>query len=232
MRWPARATGLRWTAYVLGLVLSGCAQHYPQQANGGMNVLGAVGRAAEQGSQLVGRPRSGRDESGGRAYGVDLSGVPLAEACQWAENVIAESACGVMDQIAVVLGDEGCVLPLVCQPCNPLPLVRLPPSVDLLGHRLGREPPGERHRIRGRPGRRLHGLQADLRSRGLCRCTLDESAAMPAGSIRAWNGYLANMAPSVYRTFEESLPLRNVRAAIPASRRRPRRSLHARLAPT
>ncbi len=58
------------------------------------------------------------------AYGIELAGVELAEACQWAENVIAQSACGIMDQIAVVLGDEGCVLPLVCQPCNPLPLVR------------------------------------------------------------------------------------------------------------
>ncbi len=59
------------------------------------------------------------------AYGMPLAGVELAEACQWAENVIAESACGIMDQIAVVLGDEGCVLPLVCQPCLPQPLVRL-----------------------------------------------------------------------------------------------------------
>ena len=60
------------------------------------------------------------------AYGIDLAGVELAEACQWVENVIAESACGIMDQITVVLGDEGCILPLLCQPCLPRPLVRLP----------------------------------------------------------------------------------------------------------
>src|SRR5260370_13645212 len=61
-----------------------------------------------------------------RAYGIDLHGIELAEACQWVENVIAESACGIMDQAAVVLGNEGYVLPLLCQPCQPRPLVRLP----------------------------------------------------------------------------------------------------------
>ena len=40
--------------------------------------------------------------------------------------MIAESACGIMDQAAAVLGDEGYVLPLLCQPCQPRPLVRLP----------------------------------------------------------------------------------------------------------
>ena len=39
-----------------------------------------------------------------RAYGLDLHGIDLAEACQWVENVIAESACGIMDQAAVVTG--------------------------------------------------------------------------------------------------------------------------------
>src|SRR5260370_36445649 len=60
------------------------------------------------------------------AYGIDLHRIELAEACQWVENVIAESACGIMDQAAVVLGNEGYVLPLLCQPCQPRPLGRLP----------------------------------------------------------------------------------------------------------
>ena len=47
--------------------------------------------------------------------------------------MIAESACGIMDQAAAVLGDEGYVLPLLCQPCLPRPLVRLPDGTALLG---------------------------------------------------------------------------------------------------
>src|SRR5207249_4697773 len=68
-----------------------------------------------------------------KAYGVDLAGVELAEACQWVENVIAESACGVMDQIAVALGDEGYILPLVCQTCLPQPLVPFPAGLTYWG---------------------------------------------------------------------------------------------------
>ena len=76
---------------------------------------------------------------------------------------IAESACGVMDQIAVVLGDEGYVLPLVCQTCLPQPLVRLPGRAGSLGTRLRRAAPGLGHRVRSGPRGRFHGLQADLR---------------------------------------------------------------------
>src|SRR5260221_13770824 len=67
------------------------------------------------------------------AYGIDLSGVELALACQWVENVIAESACGIMDQIAVVSGIKDCMMPLVCQPCNPEPLISLPNELRIWG---------------------------------------------------------------------------------------------------
>src|SRR6202044_3325361 len=64
------------------------------------------------------------------AYGISLKGIELAEACQWVENVIAQAPCGIMDQAAVVLGEENHVLPLLCQPCNPFPLVRLPEGIE------------------------------------------------------------------------------------------------------
>ncbi|MFT3700839.1 MAG: galactokinase family protein [Agriterribacter sp.] len=67
------------------------------------------------------------------AYGIDLSGTTLAIACQWVENVIAESACGIMDQIAVATGKKGHIMPLVCQPCNPEPLITLPEELEIWG---------------------------------------------------------------------------------------------------
>src|SRR5258708_17071513 len=67
------------------------------------------------------------------AYGIGLAGVELALACQWGENVIAGSACGIMDQVAVVTGREGCIMPLVCQPCNPEPLIQLPEKLKIWG---------------------------------------------------------------------------------------------------
>ena len=59
-------------------------------------------------------------------------------ACQWVESIIAESACGIMDQIAVTLGEQGCLLPFVCQHCLPQPLVRLPDELALWGVACGR----------------------------------------------------------------------------------------------
>jgi len=38
-------------------------------------------------------------KSAAAAYGIELRGTELALACQWVENVIAGSACGIMDQI-------------------------------------------------------------------------------------------------------------------------------------
>ena len=141
-------------------------QHFPERAASGMNVLIRSDVPLNKGVSSSAAVEVAVMKAAAQAYGIELAGVELAEACQWVENVIAESACGIMDQIAVVLGDEGYVLPLVCQPCLPQPLVRLPDGFDLLGHRLGRAAPGERHRIRSGPGRRLHGLQVDLRSPG------------------------------------------------------------------
>ncbi len=140
-----------------------------------------------------------------KAFGIDLSGVALAEACQWAENVIAESACGVMDQIAVVLGDEAYVLPLVCQPCNPLPLVRLPRGLTCWGIDSGvsHQVSGIEYEAARAAGFMGYKLICD---REALPVTLDESATIPRWVDPRWNGYLANMSLAVFRTFEESLP--------------------------
>ena len=79
------------------------------------------------------------------------------------ENVIAESACGIMDQAASVLGDEHHVLPLLCQPCLLRPLVKLPAAVQCWAIDSG-----VRHAVTGieyeaaRAGR-IHRLSDDLR---------------------------------------------------------------------
>ena len=140
-----------------------------------------------------------------RAYGIHLAGVELAEACQWVENVIAESACGVMDQIAVVLGDEGYILPLVCQPCIPQPLVRLPRGLACWGLDSG-----VRHQVSGVEYEAARAaafvgykLICDLEG---VPVEYDASATIPRYSDPRWQGYLANMSPSEYRLFEDALP--------------------------
>jgi L-arabinokinase len=142
------------------------------------------------------------------AYGAPLSGVQLAEACQWVENVIAESACGVMDQIAVVLGDEGHVLPLVCQPCLPRPLVRLPNELACWAIDSG-----VTHAVTGieyeaaRAGAFM-GYKLICDAAGVA-VREDRASTIPRFTDDRFGGYLANLAPAEFRErYEHLLPVR------------------------
>lgn len=116
---------VRWTAYVLGVFYL-LRLRYPGAVKTGANVYLYSDVPLNKGVSSSAAVEVAVMKPAARAYGIDLHGIDLAEACQWVENVIAESACGIMDQAAVVLGDQGYVLPRLCQPCQPRPLVRLP----------------------------------------------------------------------------------------------------------
>jgi len=140
------------------------------------------------------------------AYDINLVGVELAEACQWVENVIAESACGIMDQITVVMGDEGCILPLLCQPCLPRPLVRLPEELQCWG-----VDSGVSHMVSGieyeaaRAGAFMgYKLICDAEDLAVRH---DDSGQIPRWTDSRWNGYLANVSPSLFRSrYQSRLP--------------------------
>lgn len=59
-----------------------------------------------------------------KAFGIELSGELLATACQWAENSVCSSACGLMDQMAVTLGTP--FMTMRCQPAIIFPSPPLP----------------------------------------------------------------------------------------------------------
>ena len=200
-----RDAGVRWTAYVLG-VFYWLKENYPRQVRGGMTVLIRSDVPLNKGVSSSAAVEVAMMKAAARAYGFDLAGVELAEACQWVENVIAESACGVMDQIAVVLGDEGFILPLVCQTCIPQPLVRLCGGLACWGLDSG-----VRHQVSGVEYEAARAaafmgykLICDLEGISV---EFDKSAKIPRWSDPRWNGYLANMSPSVYRGYEQRLPV-------------------------
>jgi L-arabinokinase len=142
------------------------------------------------------------------AYGVPLAGVELAESCQWVENVIAESACGVMDQAASVLGDEGCVLPLLCQPCQPVPLVRLPEALECraLDSGVSHAVTGTEYEAARAAAFMAYKLICDRE--GL-EIVLDETGRITRWTDPRWNGYLSNLTPSLFRSrYEPLLPER------------------------
>ena len=123
---------LRWTAYVLGN-LHWLLQKYPGRIASGIRLYMESNLPLNRGVSSSAAIEVAVMKASAAAYGIDLCGVELALACQWVENVIAGSACGIMDQVTVVLGQEGFMLPLVCQPCLPEPLVRLPDKLQVFG---------------------------------------------------------------------------------------------------
>lgn len=140
------------------------------------------------------------------AYDIALAGTDLALACQWVENVIAGSACGVMDQITVVLGDEGCVLPLVCQPCNPEPLVRLPAALQCwaIDSGVSHEVSGIEYEAARAAAFMGYKLICDHEHLPV---THDTSSEIPRFVDPRWNGYLANLPQSLFRErYETMLP--------------------------
>ncbi len=195
---------IRWTAYVLG-VFFWLKENYHEQARRGMTVLICSDVPLNKGVSSSAAVEVAAMKAAARAYGADIAGVELAEACQWVENVIAQSACGVMDQIAVVLGDEGYVLPLVCQSCIPHPLVRLPAGLACWGLDSG-----VRHQVSGIEYEAARAaafmgykLICDLHELNV---TFDERSKIPRWTDPRWNGYLANLPPSEYREIEDNLP--------------------------
>lgn len=202
-----RSPQVRWTAYVLGVI------HYlhrraTKRLETGVTVHLASDVPLGKGVSSSAAVEVAVMKAVASAYGAPLSGVVLAEACQWVENVIAESACGIMDQIAVVLGDEGHVLPLVCQPCLPQPLVRLPQELSCWA-----VDSGVTHAVTGieyeaARAAAFMGYKLICDAAGLA-VREDRASVIPRFTDDRFGGYLANLAPAEFRArYEQLLPER------------------------
>lgn len=140
------------------------------------------------------------------AVNIPLEGVALAEAGQWVENVVAGSACGIMDQAACVLGKENCLLPLLCQPCLPDSPLSLPAGariwgIDSLASRATASAAYEAARAAAFMGYRMicHWEGVLLKR--------DPSASIPRWTDSRWHGYLSNLRPSeLCSRFDAQLP--------------------------
>ncbi len=70
----------------------------------------------------------------------------LAALCQEAENHVVGAPCGIMDQVAVVMGTTESVLPILCRPASVADPVALPAGVEIVGW-----PTGAPHSVGGVP---------------------------------------------------------------------------------
>jgi len=139
-------------------------------------------------------------------YDIHTEGIELASWTQWVEIALTQSACGIMDQLAVVMGNEDYFVPMLCQPCQPYPLAKLPENLYVWGIDSD-----VRHAVSGIEYEAARAATF-MGYRYLCDWeklvpVLDESGALPRWIEPKWNGYLANLAPSAfYGLYEERLP--------------------------
>ncbi len=201
----ASSPGAAWGRYVLG------GFHLLRERYGALNSEGANLYLASDLPPNRGLASSAALEVAAlkaacAALEIALEGVALAEAAQWVENVVAHSACGIMDQAAVVLGRRNCLLPLVCQPCLPLPPVRLPErarvwGIDSMVARSTGSAAYERARAAA-----FMGYKMVCRWEGV-EAVVDEASPIPRWTDGRWNGYLSNLPPSEFRSrYERRLP--------------------------
>lgn len=196
-----------WTAYVIGaLYLLG--RDFPERVTHGLSVYVESDVPIGKGVSSSAALEVASLKAIGGVYNLSFEGVDLATRCQWVENAIAQSASGVMDQISVVLGDQDHFVPLVCQPCLPEPLVRLPYPLRTWGIDSG-----VRHEVAGLEYERARaatfmGYQILSRAENL-PITFVDTGPLARWTDPRWDGYLANLAPSEFRArFEACLPER------------------------
>jgi len=198
---PERA----WCAYILG-DLYFLIKQYPEKVKYGFSLYlesdVPLGKGVSSSAALEVAPMKAM----AKMYGVDVEGVMLASWTQWVEIALTRSACGIMDQLAVVMGDEGYFVPMLCQPCQPGPLVKLPENLRIWGIDSG-----VRHSVAGIEYESARAATF-MGYRFLCdwenlEAKLDESGALPRWIEPKWNGYLANLSPSEFRQrYENRLP--------------------------
>jgi len=200
-----RSPEIRWTAYVLGVFYL-LRSRYPERVTAGASIYLESDVPLNKGVSSSAAVEVAVMKSASAAYGIDLAGIELAQACQWVENVIAESACGIMDQAASVLGDKEYCLPLLCQPCTPMPLVQLPEGVQVWAIDSG-----VKHAVTGIEYEAAR-VAAFVGYRMICEweglpLILDEGGRIAQFRDPQWNGYLSKIVPSVFRSkYEYRLP--------------------------
>jgi L-arabinokinase len=126
--------GRRWAGYLAGCLIA-------------LNVSHGVIRAMRQGVNIavLSTVPLGAGVSSSAAIevatmtgladhlGVKLAPMEMAERCQWVENHVVSSPCGIMDQVTSYAGEAGRLLRMKCQPHELLGALDLPDGIRVVG---------------------------------------------------------------------------------------------------
>ncbi len=206
-RFCRREPGVAWCRYVLG---GFHFLHERHQAfrSGGANLLLSADLPPNRGVASSAALELAVLKAASAASGVELAGISLAQAGQWVENVVAHSACGIMDQAAIVLGERNALLPLLCQPCTPQKPIPLPPGVRVWG--IDSMVPRATNGIAYETARAAAFMAYSLicRHAGLIIRAHRDGSVVRLSDDR-WNGALSNLCSGEFHSiFETILPER------------------------
>lgn len=188
----------RWGCYVAG-ALSFLKKSHGCDNAGGIDLFIASNLPPNRGVGSSAALVVATLKAASAAWGVYLDGVALATAGQWVENVVAGAACGIMDQATIVLGMEDHLLPILCQPCQPFPPVRLPAGLEVWGidSMVSRSTTGVAYETARAAA--FMGYKLICQHEGFDVIPTKESG-IPRWTDSRWRGYLSNLAPSEFHS--------------------------------
>ena len=141
-----------------------------------------------------------------KAFNIKPAGTQLPVQAQMAENLLVGAPCGLMDQLASYFGEQGKLLPILCQPDKVYPSIAIPGDLSFLGIDSG-----IKHAVRG-------ASYSDVRTAAFMGYTIiakqlgcsekDLTDAIQNGRDKIpHRGFLANIQTSEYKNlFEKNLP--------------------------
>lgn len=194
-----------WFTYIVGGIYYLC-RNYPEMVTHGLNMYldsniplgkGVSSSAALEVSAL---------KACAAAYGIEIKGIDLAMATQWVECEISGAAAGIMDQYAVIMGNENCFTPMQCQPCISLPNVQLPKGIKIWGIDSG-----VRHAVSGTAYESARaacfmGYQFICEQESL-PVSEEQQGPLTRFTDPRFEGYLARIKPTEFRDkYEDNLP--------------------------
>ncbi|GCF09060.1 galactokinase [Dictyobacter arantiisoli] len=199
---PANA----WAAYVIGVLVVLQREHQLKLQQGLRIMVHCevpIGKGVSSSAALEVAVMQALND----LYQLHLSGRESAILCQKVENLIVGAPCGVMDQMTSACGESDSLLALLCQPAELQGTVPLPDDVEIWGIDSG-----VRHTVAGadygsvRVGAFMgYRIIADLLE---LQVTQEQSQAYLNISDPYWQGYLANIPPSIWETtYRDQIPL-------------------------
>lgn len=127
-----------------------------------------------------------------QVYDLPLEREALAVLAQKAENLVVGAPCGIMDQLAVHLGQKNALLPIICQPYTLKAPIPLPKNLKLFAFNTN-----VKHKVSGNAYGKVRtaafmGLSIILQHLGVSQNAI-KNHQNSANSSLPYNAYLANI---------------------------------------